>query len=243
MKRQGRFFIAMAVCWLGLTNVVLAKFDPYVEDPEHDWGDVTNPVPVWSNIAQVGHFGRLDPVGDVDAFAVEFAQPTAKWPLRVSVPVCASYFESVDLQIALIGPGLERPALTMLPFDLPDDMGAQLYSTRDKGSERYRSTDVMGIPTYAAPTFSVDIPESGTYMMAVWNANGDISPYILVTGTSNDQFAKRSDAELDAAFTQVFNGEWMHQDCQPPTPTSLPVTPTSQISSGIARVYHWLFAN
>src|SRR4051812_27459184 len=113
MKRQWPIMMVIVIGWLSLTSVVQAKFDPYVEDPAHDWGDVTNPEPVWSSGALVGHLGRLDPAGDVDAFALKFAEPTPNWTFSLSVPVCANHFESVHLNMALIGPGLAVPTVTL----------------------------------------------------------------------------------------------------------------------------------
>ncbi|MBA3874640.1 MAG: hypothetical protein H0X30_36385 [Anaerolineae bacterium] len=215
-----------------MTSVVQAKFDPYVEDLAHDWGDVPHPEPVWSSAAMVGHLGRLDPAGDVDAFALTFDKPVEKWTFSASVPVCANHFASVNLQMALIGPGLPSPTMK-LPFDLPQGMGAVVHSSSDKGKDSilYRNTDVMGIPTYVYPTFWVNIPQAGQYVMAVWAENEAVAPYILLTGTGSDQFSNRTPEEQEKAFTQVYNGYWMHQDCTPVPLTPEPVTLFGQLKS------------
>ena len=54
MKRHLHWLFVFMICCLSLTNSVQAKFDPYVEDPAHDWGDVSNPEPIWSSGAMVG---------------------------------------------------------------------------------------------------------------------------------------------------------------------------------------------
>ncbi len=232
MKRQWRLIMALVIGCLSLSSIVQAKFDPYIEDPSHDWGDVNNPEPVWSSGALVGHMGRLDPAGDVDAFALEFDKPVEKWTFSASVPVCANYFESVKLNMALIGAGFERPTVT-LPFDLPDGMGAIVHRSDDKGrdSVSYRNTDVMGIQTYVYPTFWVNIPAAGRYVIAVWSDDQAITPYILLTGTGSDQFSNRTPAEQEKAFTQAFDGSWMHQDCTPIPPTPMPLTYFGHINS------------
>lgn len=226
IKRRLGFVMTFVLVCIGLSGVVQAKFDPFVEDPAHDWGDVSQPEPVWSSGALVGHLGRLDPAGDVDAFSLQFDEPVKKWTFSASVPVCANYFESVKLNMALIGPDLERPDESKLPFKLPDGVGARLYRSDEKGKDfvLYRNTDVMGIATYAYPTFWVDIPSAGTYVMAVWSDNQAVSPYILLTGTGSDQFSNRTPTELDNAFNLAFSGAWMHQDCTPVPPTTEPLT-------------------
>jgi len=232
MKRRWHFLVALVICGLSLTSVVQAKFDPFVEDPAHDWGDVTHPEPVWSSGALTGHLGRLDPAGDVDAFALEFDKPVEKWTFSASVPVCANYFESVKLNMALIGSGLEKPT-TKLPFDLPDGMGALVYRSDYKGKDSvlYRNTDVMGIQTYAYPAFWVNIPAAGQYVVAVWSDDQAVSPYILLTGTGSDQFSNRSPAEQEKAFRQAFDGTWMHQNCTPIPPTPMPLTYMGHLSA------------
>jgi hypothetical protein len=233
MKFQWRFIIALVVGLLSLASVVQAKFDPYVEDKDHDWGDVSNPEPVWSSEALVGHLGRLDPAGDVDAFSLNFDKPVEKWMFSASVPVCANHFESVKLNVALIGTALTSPTDVTLPFSLPDGMGALLYRSDYKGKDSilYRSGDVMGIQTYVAPTFAINIPAAGQYTMAVWSDNQAISPYILLTGTGSDQFSDRPAAELDRAFTQMYDGTWMHQNCTLPPATPIPLTYFGQVNS------------
>lgn len=226
MKRQWWLLIALIIGCLSLTSITQAKFDPYIENPAHDWGDVNNPESVWSSGALVGHMGRLNPAGDVDAFALEFDQPVEKWTFSTSVPVCANYFESVKLNMALIGAGLNNSPDVKLPFDLPDGTGAEVYRSDYKGrdSVSYRNTDVMGIQTYVYPTFAVNIPAAGRYVIAVWSDNQAITPYILLTGTGSDQFSNRSPEEQEKAFTQAFDGSWMHQDCTPVPLTPMPLT-------------------
>lgn len=225
MKRRWGFVVTFMLVCMGLSSVVQAKFDPFVEDPAHDWGNVSQPEPVWSSSAMVGHLGRLDPAGDVDAFALQFDEPVNKWTFSASVPICANYFEAVKLNMALIGPDLERPDESKLPFKLPDGVGAKLYRSDEKGRDfvLYRNTDVMGIATYVYPTFWVDIPSAGTYVVAVWSDNQVVTPYILLTGTGSDQFSNRTPAEQEKAFNQAFSGEWMHQDCTPVPPTPEPL--------------------
>src|SRR5689334_3224154 len=106
MKRYLHLLIAFVICCLSVTSAVQAKFDPYVEDPAHDWGDINNPEPIWSSGALVGHLGRLDPADDVDAFVLGFDNPVNNWTFGAAVPVCANLYESVKLNMALIGPGL-----------------------------------------------------------------------------------------------------------------------------------------
>ncbi len=232
MKQQWCLIMALVVICMGLSSIVQAKFDPYIEDPAHDWGDINNPEPVWSSGALVGHMGRLDPAGDVDAFALEFDKPVEKWTFSASVPVCANYFEAVKLNMALIGTGFESPTVP-LPFDLPDGMGAMVYRSDDKGRDSvlYRNTDVMGIQTYVYPTFWVNIPSAGHYVIAVWSDNQAITPYILLTGTGSDQFSNRTPQEQEKAFTQVFDGTWMHQNCTPIPPTPMPLTVIGHVSA------------
>jgi hypothetical protein len=200
--------VILAVVIIGFNNAA-AKSDPYVEDPDDDWGDSSSPVEVWSAEAAVAHYGRLGTYGDVDAFAFTFDAPVQDWPVAASVPDCGEHFQHVYPAMALIGPGLNQPASNELPFAMPEGAGAEVFT-----KERREFTNGTVEPYEASLVF--DIPRPGTYLLAIWEPEGNAGAYMLSTGSRHDQFAERAQAEWDAVIQQLDSGGWMGQDCDAP---------------------------
>jgi len=202
-------------------SVATAKSNPYIEDPLAEWGDVTAPasIPIWD--AASAQVGRLGEYGDVDAFTVDFPNPTDAWELELIVPVCGDHFKDFFPSVALIGPGLAVPESGVLPFDLPEGMGAQVYADdafktdyletrkRDTISSNY----VTGEPAYRDTRQLVTIPQAGQYIVAVFETEGHVGAFMLSTGSNHDVFADRPDAEIEAAYDMLFSGAWMGADC------------------------------
>lgn len=221
-----------AVC-----GTALAKGDPYFEDPTSEWGDVSQPVSVWSTEAAVQNFGLLETYGDVDAFTYTFDQPLKNWPVELIVPACGEHFAALYPSVAVIGPGLDAPESGALPFDLPEGVGAQVFNTPPSTNLSRmvsQNSNSVGIDAYIPGLFNVPIPEAGTYTLAVWEPNGNMGAYALVTGTHRDMFASRSDVEWTAAIRKLETGSWMEQDCAAPlAAASCPVTQGSAQTTDI----------
>jgi hypothetical protein len=207
---------------LSVTSLVSAKSNPYVEDPQVEWGDVSAPdsIAIWDGAA--AHVGRLGEYGDVDAFMVDFPEATDGWELELIVPVCGEHFKDFFPSVAIIGPGLDTPEAGMLPFAVPEGMGVQIYSDEDdkkayleSGKRGVISSNyVTGEPAYRDTRQLVTIPEAGQYIVAVFEPEGNVGAFMLSTGSKHDQFGDRSNAELDAAYNSLFSGDWMGQDCK-----------------------------
>lgn len=205
-------------------SVVLAKIDPYVEDPSAEWGGVESPHSVWSATAAVAHYGHLGSYSDMDALSFEFEEPAQNWPIELAVPICGQHFKDVYPSAALVGPGLDVPAEETLPFELPEGVGAQVF-TSEHDDSRTGTDNMFAIDAYRPAAFFTNIPEAGIYTLVIWEPEGNIGSYVVGTGSNHDQFGPRSDAELDTAFNDVFSGLWMQQDCNAPIATaSCPVT-------------------
>jgi hypothetical protein len=220
-----RKLMLFALLALATFSAVFAKVDPYVEDPDEEWGDLADPASIWSWQAFAAQVGRLATDNDVDAFTVNFPEPVEDWEFQMMVPVCGDHFAAFFPSVAVIGPGLETTADTILPFDLPEGMGALVFS-EDTYKERYAekgqrsimtSNIVTGEPVYFNTARTVDIPQAGDYIIAIYEPDGNVGAYMFsIAGGEHDLFGERPLQELEAAFDTLFSGEWMGQDCNKP---------------------------
>ncbi len=231
MKRNLLMVIIMLLAAVS-TSLAKAKSDPYIEDPSAEWGDVNEPTAMWSPHASTIHAGRLGAADDVDAFSLEFDAPTPDWPFQVMIPACDNAaFEDFFPSIAVIGKGLQSADTDSLPFGLPEGSGAVIYS-EDFYKQQYAERDFrsiilgnygIGQPIYFNTARTLDIPEAGEYIIAVFEPDGHEGAYMLVTGDNGDSFAPRPQDELQAAFNTLFDGSWMGTSCD------VPVTQHSQV--------------
>lgn len=214
-----RWWIVVALVGIFvLAGAALAKVDPYIEPSDSDWGDPTDAVPAaWEAVAAVGLFGRLAAVGDVDAFAYTFDEPRRDWRVEILVPVCGQHFVEFYPSVALIGPGLNAPEAGALPFELPDSADARVLAMPYAEKRTASTNNVVGLDAYDGAVMTVDIPQAGRYILAIWEPDGHVGAYALSTGNEHDQFAKRPESELRAAFRALETGSWMGLDCKAPT--------------------------
>ena len=213
-----RKLIFLCIILLMGISTALAKTDPYVESPDQDWGDLSNPASIWSPVAATAQVGRLGEYGDVDAFTLDFTAEKQAFQFEVMVPVCGEHFKNFYPNVAIIGPGLDTPTES-LPFVLADGDGAVVFDTKpDAGAERLVSPNnpLNDLPIYEGTLRSVEVPEAGQYMLAIWEPNGNVGAYMIATGTEHDMFQNRPRAELDAAFDLMFSDKWLGQDCNAP---------------------------
>ncbi len=214
MFRRWQIVSLIVLVLLALTSLARAKGDPYIEDPANEWDDLHNPTSVWSTTAVVEQFGRLDPSGDVDAFAFDFGEAAQSWPVKLFVPMCGDHFRSFYPSLALIGSGLDTPQAGGLPFALPNGVGAQVFSTMGDSAKRgLANNDTVEIPAHAPDMLSLNIPQAGHYILAVWEPKGNVGAYLLVTGSQFGLLANRPEAHMSAAIHQIDSGSWMRQDC------------------------------
>jgi hypothetical protein len=217
MIRKLIFLVSLLFATYSLTS---AKSNPFIEDPEAEWGNVSSPSTIQSWEAATAQVGRLGEYGDVDAFTVDFPQATSGWSFEAIVPLCGDHFKDFYPSVAIIGPGLETPKAGVLPFEIAEGMGVQVFSeemTAKSETRPVRSADgITGEPAYGNILHSIDIPQAGQYIIAVFEPEGNTGAYMLASGNNHDMFGDRSDEELTAAYDMLFSRKWMEQDCDAP---------------------------
>jgi hypothetical protein len=206
--------------------------DPYVEDPQNEWGSIDAPWTAPQATRSYALYGRLDPYGDVDAFAYQFTEAVANFPVEVLIPVCGAHFELFFPTIAVIGPGLPAPddsVAKTLPFALSDGAGLVVFSEPERANPREAYLNVHAGNVYRQTLFTLNVPQAGAFTVAVWEPDGHIGAYILATGRLEEFPGDRGD-ERRAALTAIRSGAWMRQDCAAPVAiTSCPATPSDAL--------------
>jgi hypothetical protein len=214
MTRKLFFLISIVVILLVLASTVTAKYIPYVEPLDGDWGDVAHPWQTPGGFSTV-LYGRMGDIDDVDVVGYEFIEPTSSWMVEMGVPMCGEHFAAFAPVVAVIGEGLPDAEV---PFELPRGMGAVVL---DEGreidvpaSENYLfNADAQRFMRYSADTL---LP-SGNYLIAIWEPNGRVGAYALsMIGVHPDYVDAMESDRIDEAFTLVNSGEWMGQDCDAP---------------------------
>lgn len=224
---------------LNIAVPAFAKIDPYIEDG--DWSSVDAPFAVWDNDAAIGLFGKLGVYGDVDAFSYTFDAANEDWDFDVLVPSCGPHFEAAYPSAALIGPGLPAPTANALPFEVPDGMGVQIFTPQQVEPRKVASTNdvniAIPIEVYESERYTVDIPEAGTYTLALWEPEGHIGAYVLSSGSDQDKFGDRTDAQLQAAFDGMMDGVWLDQNCSLPlAAASCPASPSKPADQALVEL-------
>lgn len=197
---------------------VSAKFEPYIEDPENEWGSFDDAA--WQAPAALpfyGLYGHLASDTDVDTFVFDFDEAVTAFLIQVIVPVCGTHFEDFYPSIALVGPGLDVPEDVELPFELPEGAGALVLTEIARSHPRPIVREgVYSRSDYFSLWHSVDIPEAGEYTVAVWEPDGREGAYVLATGREHPEmdFAdKEREKERLAAYNQIESGSWINYDC------------------------------
>jgi hypothetical protein len=228
---------------LGLTGLASAKIIPFIEPLDGDWGGLDDPFVMEPGQYFSGSFGRLDTPDDLDAIALTFDAPADAMLNSLMVPICGNHFVDFYPAVALIGPGLDRPdedALADLPItplpdalvdllaDLPDGMGALIFPYERPTSTLLTGKSPQGPRPaadwefykggrYADHTFTVDIPQAGAYLFAIWSPDGQTGAYTLMTGAAHpDPEVFPPDMDLDAMFQMIGSGAWIGWDCATP---------------------------
>jgi hypothetical protein len=214
-----KIFVVVVVVIAAAFGVANAKFFPYVEPIDTDWGGLDEPQTISNAGMFAGVYGRLDAADDIDALSFEFEQPVNNWLIRPIVPVCGDYFEDFYPSVAVIGPGLDAPDSDLeLPFELPEDMGAAVFMGSDEERPVIRSTednDGYIMEGYASTEYELDIPESGNYLVVVWDTAGGEGAYVLATGATHPSELNEEQIEqMEAGFELIQSGEWMGQECE-----------------------------
>lgn len=211
--------IALAVIvLLGSWPTPAVAHDPYIENPDAEWGAMDKAWQAPDPLNSYALYGRLDPFADVDAFAYQFAAPAPNWPIETLIPVCGPHFEPFFPSMALIGPGLDAPTdaiRAQLPVSVPDGLGVRLMAEPSKPEPRDSEMNPHAGHVYLHAEFAVDIPQAGQYHLVLWEPDGHRGAYILATGRKEIFPASRA-ADRAAALLLIRSGEWMRQDCAAP---------------------------
>lgn len=214
---MGKLLILIVIVFIA-ASAVSAKFEPFIEDPEAEWGDLDASWEVENDLAFNGLYGHLENETDIDAFALTFDEAVTAFSIRLIVPVCGSHFEDFYPSVAVIGAGFDIPQDIELPFELPEGMGALVLTELDQPDER----PIMdGNGTYTRSDYfslwhSVDLPEAGAYTLAVWEPEGQVGAYVLATGREHPEMDVSDEEQVKAradAFTQIEAGSWINANC------------------------------
>lgn len=210
-----------------------AKMGLHVEDQANEWGDFESPFETNHATPFTGYFGRLSVYGDVDVLAFDFEESSTNWGMDIAVPQCGVHFEPFYPTMALIGPGLELSEDDVLPFDLPDDVGAIVLSEAEIEQPRPIGTYGLFEYDFYENVFSYeDIPQAGRYYVAIWEPNGHVGAYALQTGNSHPEVDASDMEAMEAGFARISSGEWIGVNCDEPTTIdTCPITPGPSVDS------------
>jgi len=211
--------VIVVIALLVVAMTVNAKYEPYMED--EDWGGVGDTTSAaWEAPAALpfyGLYGHLTE-GDVDAFVYEFEDAVTAFSLQVTVPQCGDLLVDFYPSIALIGPGLDAPDADLeLPFDLPEGAGVQVFVEEEQPRSRIIDGNSGYVRRgYVSTWWSVDIPEAGEYMVAVWEPNDRVGAYALATGRENPDYMdndRTREQERIRIYSMIEGDTWIELDC------------------------------
>ncbi len=115
----------------------------------------------------------------VDVYVFE-AQAGERLHAGINIPAVAG-LEQYGVSVALMGPGLPAADPALLPAAYPPDLGAQIFSTApgEDFFEPFTQTNYWG-----RQRLELNLPETGTYYLLVWNPAGQAGKYVMDTGTA-----------------------------------------------------------
>jgi hypothetical protein len=216
-------FLMTLVGLLAAVGMAAAKGEPYVEDPDEDFGGTEDAFALPEGLNGFILAGRFAADDDVDAFTFSTLTPLSDVRANVLVPTCGEHFEGVFPSVALIGPGLEAVEdVEDMPFTVPVGQGVLLLADEpqmtEDGEREGSDWEYFGRHVYAPGIYTFDLPEVGEYALVLWEPNGNVGAYMLDFGTNEEHLmsASRSDSERDAAFNLLTSGRFMAENCRAP---------------------------
>lgn len=119
----------------------------------------------------------LESVEQVDFYTFE-AEAGDELYAGVNVPAVRG-LEDYVVSVALVGPGLPEAAHDALPAERPEGLGALVFASQisEDFYEPFTQTNYWG-----RQRIEMDLPESGTYYLLVWNPDGRAGKYVLDVG-------------------------------------------------------------
>jgi hypothetical protein len=219
MMRKNLLLIVVLLVVLAMTAAVSAKYEPYMEDAENEWGGVGDTESAaWQAPAALpfyGLYGHLTE-GDVDAFAYEFEDSVTAFSIQISVPACGENFVDFYPSMALIGPGLDVAVEDLaLPFEVPEGMGVQIFAEEREETRKIDANAGYVRHGYVSTWWSVDIPEGGDYLIAVWEPNDDDGAYVLATGREHPEMSveDKRESERIRIYDAIEDDSWIGVGC------------------------------
>lgn len=198
-----------------LSGAASAKYIPYVEPLDADWGDFSSPFLSPGGQQFSGLYGRLASYGDVDVIAVDLDAPQKNFMVEALALVCGQHFEGFEPSVALIGPGLESSPKATFPFELPKGAGAVLVTK--EVDQQPENNAYFGGESQSHVLDQLSIPDAGTYYVAVWESNGNTGAYVVSTGSVHPESIDSQEAvRMTREFELINSGQWMGQDCNAP---------------------------
>ena len=216
-------FLMTLVGLLAAVSLAAAKSEPYVEDPDGDFGGMEDAFALPDGLEGFILAGRFGADDDVDAFTFSILTPLTDVRANVLVPNCGDYFEAVFPSVALIGPGLEAAEEVVvedMPFTVPEGQGVLLLADEpqmtEDGEREGSDWEYFGRHVYAPGIYTFDLPEAGDYALVVWEPNGNVGAYMIDFGTNEEHLmsASRSEADRDAAFSLLTSGRFTGENCR-----------------------------
>jgi hypothetical protein len=224
--RKFCYVLMLTVGLMAFTSITSAKYIPYVEPLDDDWGDVAQPWQAPGGFSTV-LYGRMGSDEDVDAITYEFIQPTSNWLVEIAVPVCGEHFAGFTPSVAVIGSGLPAAEADDLPFELPEGMGVVVLTDGEliemSKSENWLFTgDVQRFVRYESDS----LLNKGEYQLVVWEPEGNTGAYALsIMGVHPDYIDTMEANRMEETFDLVNSGTWMGQECDAPLSQRVQVSP------------------
>jgi hypothetical protein len=188
------------------------------EDLESD-----NPLTIADPTISTALYATLDRSDDLDYFAFT-GKSGARILIGMTIPQLADQEEFAPT-IALIGPGLDRDAISSLPKEIQSLMaeneGVQILRSPNEATSFYEPFSRTSY--WRRQQERVRLPADGPYTLVVWHEEGQVGRYVLVVG---DREIPGGDMlfplKLPAYWTPV-NGDGSTADAQ--GKTSSPALP------------------
>jgi len=214
---RAKYGFLLVFVLLMMAGTASAKYIPYIEPLDGDWGDIANPSPAPGGY-NAAYYGRLGVYGDVDVLAYEVTQPTSHWYIETVIPSCGEHSVGFSPEVALIGPGLPDSRAVDLPFEIPPEMGVVVFGDQEAvnmpGWENYLfNGDFQSFAHYEME----EVLPRGQYLLAIWEPHHNTGAYALsVVGVHPDAIDSETAARMESDFRLIQSGAWMGQDCSAP---------------------------
>lgn len=217
--------IIISLCFIPLS----LAHEPFLE--EGDWGMFDDPHIVVDPAIAIGLYGYLDNE-DMDIFELNFlgGEDTTFFS-GIRVPVCGDHYTEFYPHYAILAPEEFATVDTELPFDMPQGFGIFHYQGPTIMEEERLSFFDPNLQNefYMGQASFLDFPDVGTYYIIVFNPEGQMGDYALVTGHIETFIPDPNN--LDPISASIANDSWLKRDCNlsPDDPNAIINLPDSDM--------------